>query len=173
MSEKPSDIWYPTVDDVVLIHESILEDDPKAEPGIENRDRIQFAIDYIQEGHYGEIPESIHDKAFHLMRLIASNHWFADGNKRTALGTTSLFYALNGLDLDVGRDIKALLTLFAVKEEIVDRDAGVELLMERTRELPPEELLKDISTYEMLAIVLVMAGKKLAEENVEFGDHND
>nr|WP_303648833.1 Fic family protein [Haloarchaeobius litoreus] len=30
------------------------------------------------------------------MRLIAANHPFVDGNKRTALMSTRIFYALNG-----------------------------------------------------------------------------
>ena len=83
--------WYPTVTDIVAIHDEIIAEDEDSQPGVEDRDRIQFAIDYIRDGMMGQRPETVHEKAFALMRLIASNHWFVDGNKRTALNTTALF----------------------------------------------------------------------------------
>lgn len=81
---------------------------------------------------FGEKPETIHEKAFGLMRLIVSNHWFVDGNKRTALNTTNMFYLFNGYELDYGEDLRAMLKLLAVREEIVDRDVATDYLADQT-----------------------------------------
>lgn len=76
---------YPTVEDLIGIHEAVIEDDPKAEPGVSHRGDIEYTIEFIQHGSFGEGPETINEKAYQLMRLIAANHPFVDGNKRTAL----------------------------------------------------------------------------------------
>jgi death-on-curing protein len=67
-----------------------------------------------------------------MMRLLASNHWFADGNKRTALNTTELFYLVNGYELDYGEDIRSMLKLFSVRETLIDQEAGPEYLKDQT-----------------------------------------
>ncbi len=62
-------------------------------------------------------------KATALLRGIACNHTFEDGNKRTALLTTYTFYGINGYTLEAGdADGRALLTL--------DRTKITELLRE-------------------------------------------
>ncbi|PSP77338.1 type II toxin-antitoxin system death-on-curing family toxin [Halobacteriales archaeon QS_1_68_20] len=131
------EFWYPTVEDIVEIHDAIIAEDPEGEPGIEDRDRIQYAVDYVQHGMFGEKPETVHEKAFALVRLLASNHWFVDGNKRTALNTTNLFYILNGYELEYGQDLRAMLKLLAVREDIIDRDVATGYLAEQTEELAP------------------------------------
>jgi death-on-curing protein len=128
----PNELWYPTAADVLQLHDDIIREDAAATPGVENEDRVQFALDYVQHGHFGRVPETIHEKAFHLLRLLASNHWFADGNKRTALSSTALFYVVNGYELDYGEDIRAMLKLFSVRESLVDEDVGPEYLAEQT-----------------------------------------
>lgn len=127
------DFWYPTVDDIVEVHDAIIEEDPNGEPGIEDRERIQYAVDHVQHGTFGEKPETLHEKAFDLMRLIASNHWFVDGNKRTALNTTNLFYNLNGYELEYGEDLRSMLKLLAVREDIIDRDVATGYLADQTK----------------------------------------
>lgn len=72
------------------------------------------------------------------MRLIASNHWFADGNKRTALNATELFYLVNGYELTYGDDLRSMLKLFSVREDLVDKGAGPDYLRERVRSIGPE-----------------------------------
>ncbi|GAA0665093.1 type II toxin-antitoxin system death-on-curing family toxin [Natronoarchaeum mannanilyticum] len=131
-STEGGGFWYPTVEDIVRVHDDIIEEDPDGEPGIEDRERIQYAVDYVKHGMFGEKPETIHEKAFGLMRLIVSNHWFVDGNKRTALNTTNLFYLFNGYELDYGEDLRAMLKLLAVREEIVDRDVAIDYLADQT-----------------------------------------
>jgi death-on-curing protein len=41
------------------------------------------------------VPETIYEKAFHLLRLLVANHPFVDANKRAALNTAVVFYFLN------------------------------------------------------------------------------
>lgn len=118
--EYPHEVLYPTVDEVVTIHADIVDGDDDATAGVRDEGQIEFILDFISEGHFGEVPETIHEKAGELMRLLAANHPFVDGNKRTALNTTWTFYAMNGLYFDYGEEIKAILKLFAVKEEMVD-----------------------------------------------------
>ena len=126
------DLWYPTVADVLQLHDDIVREDREATPGIENEERIEFALDYVEHGHFGRVPETIHEKAFHLLRLLSSNHWFVDGNKRTALSATALFYVVNGYELDYGEDIRAMLKLFSVRDGLVDRGVGQQYLAEQT-----------------------------------------
>lgn len=142
MDRGEDGVWYPTVRDVLMIHNAIIDEDSDATPGVQDEQRIQFAIDYIRKGHFGEVPETIHDKAFHLMRLMASNHWFADGNKRTALNTTELFYKWNGHELDYGDDIRSMLKLFSVREKLIDQVEGPKYLQDNTTTVPT--LLDDL-----------------------------
>lgn len=153
MADEEADVWYPTVDDILLIHEDIIEEDPDATPGIRDETRIQFAIDYVEEGYFEEKPSTIHEKAFHLMRLIASNHWFADGNKRTALNATELFYLVNGYELDYGDDVRSMLKLFSVREDLIDADAGSRYLRDRTTAFPDEA--EDADPRAALGVLIV------------------
>lgn len=136
-ADDSTGFWYPTVEEIIEIHDAIITEDPDGQPGIEAEDRIQFAIDHVKFGSMGERPETIHEKAFTLLRLIASNHWFVDGNKRTALNTTNLFYLFNGYELDYGEDLRAMLKLLAVRETIIDRSAATTYLADRTSPLEP------------------------------------
>lgn len=36
--------WYPTVDEIVAIHDNIIEEDPDSEPGIQDRDRMNLLL---------------------------------------------------------------------------------------------------------------------------------
>lgn len=144
MASSEDGLWYPTVADVVFLHDQIIAEDPDSEPGVRNADQIQFVIDYAEHGHFGELPETIHEKAFHLLRLLAANHYFADGNKRTALNTTEAFLALNGYQLHTEDDIRAMLKLFAVDERLINEPVAVEYLTDRTSEVRGESLLQNV-----------------------------
>lgn len=139
MSDGQDELWYPTVDDIRQLHDDIIQEDPDATAGVEDEERVEFAIQYVQDGHFGEVPETVHEKAFHLMRLLASNHWFADGNKRTALNTTELFYLVNGYELDYGEDVRSMLKLLSVRETLIDQDAGPAYLKDQTSVVEPDE----------------------------------
>lgn len=175
------EFWYPTVEDIVEIHDEIIAEDSDGEPGIEDRERIQYAVDHVQHGTFGEKPETIHEKAFALMRLIASNHWFVDGNKRTALNTTNLFYLLNGYELDYGEDLRAMLKLLAVREDIIDRDVATEYLAEKTE---PVDSATRLKLLKIAFVRAVLEGFGIEPEdihprsshtgaNAETDNHND
>ena len=113
-----------------MMHEGIVSNDPKSTKGVRKSDAPESALTYISEGYFGEVPETIHEKATHLMRLLVSDHPFVDGNKRTALNATETFYAMNGYYFDYNDEIKDILKDFAG-----DEDVDVEYVVERCEEL--------------------------------------
>lgn len=119
------DLAYPSVVLILDLHEQIVAEGDSTEPGVRSEDAIASALQYISEGFFGEVPETIHDKGVHLMRLLVAEHPFVDGNKRTALRTVVVFYMLNGYTFDYGDEIRALLHRFATDEAAVDTDTAV------------------------------------------------
>ncbi|MCU4741628.1 type II toxin-antitoxin system death-on-curing family toxin [Halobacteria archaeon AArc-m2/3/4] len=152
--ETDDGLWYPSVDDILLIHDDIITEDDDATPGVRDANRIEFAIEYIEDGHFGKVPTTIHEKAFHLMRLLASNHWFADGDKRTALNSIELFYLINGYELDYGEDIRSMLKLFSVRESLIDRTVGPAYLDDQTT---PLEIDDDTDPLALLVVTATAA----------------
>ena len=138
MAGSDENLEYPTVRDVLTIHEVIVESDVDTEPGVSTRGDIEYTLESIQEGHFGEVPGTIHQKAFQLMRLLVANHPFVDGNKRTALASTVVLYALNDYDLAYDPEIKEILKQFGTDETEVDRSAVLTYLREHTQLLPEE-----------------------------------
>ena len=119
------DIAYPSVELILGLHEQIVAEGDITEPGVLSEDAIESTLQYISEGYFGEVPETIHEKAVHLMRLLVTDHPFVDGNKRTALRTVVVFYMLNGYTFEYGDEIRALLHRFATDEASVDIDTAV------------------------------------------------
>lgn len=130
-------VSYPTPEDILSMHEAIVAHDPRSEEGVRKPDAPESALTYISEGYFGQVPETIHEKAAHLMRLLVSDHPFVDGNKRTALNTTETFYAMNGYYFEYDKEIKEILKRFAG-----DDDVDVERVVDRCEELarPIEEI---------------------------------
>jgi death-on-curing protein len=122
----PTDLFYPTRKDVLVIHEDIIAEDPAAEPGVRSPDAVDSALTYVSEGYYGERPETIHEKAAHLLRLLVAEHPFVDGNKRTALNTTVVFYEINGVSFDYeDESVRDVLKQFAIDADAVEMDRVV------------------------------------------------
>lgn len=119
------EIIYPTVDEVLAIHEAVVASDHETEPGVRSSETVESALVYISVGYFGEIPETIHEKAAHLMRLLAAEHPFVDGNKRTALNATALLYGLNGYEFRYDDHVRRILRRFATDESTVDMAAAV------------------------------------------------
>lgn len=138
MSGPEDEFEYLSVEDILTIHEVIAETSDETEPGVSASGDVEYAVDYIREGHFGQMPETIHEKAFQLMRLLVANHPFVDGNKRTALASTVSFYALNGYDLNYGSEVKDVLKRLATDEAEVSEDEVIAYLEETTAELPNE-----------------------------------
>jgi len=138
MDEEPESISYLSAADIRDIHELIVESNADTTAGISSPGDIEYTVEHIQEGHLSQVPESLHEKAFQLLRLIAANHPFVDGNKRTALMSTRIFYALNGCRFDYDREIKEILKSLATDESSVDVDDVLAYLRAHTEPLAPE-----------------------------------
>ena len=119
------DIAYPSVDLVLELHEQIVEEGTSTESGVRSADAIESTLRYVSEGYFGEAPQTLHEKAVHLMRLLVADHPFVDGNKRTALRTVVVFYLMNGYTFEYGDEVRALLHRFAVNEAEVDTETAV------------------------------------------------
>lgn len=88
------------------MHERIVASDEGTEVGVRTPAAVESALTYVSEGFFGEAPESLDEKAAHLMRLIVSDHPYVDGNKRTALAAAAYLYDLNGRTLDVDDEVR-------------------------------------------------------------------
>ena len=119
------DLAYPSVEQILALHEQVVEEGDSTEPGVRSEDTIDSALQYISEGFFGEVPPTIHQKAIHLTRLLVADHPFVDGNKRTALRTVVVFYMLNGYVFEYGDEIRALLHRFATNEAEVNTETAV------------------------------------------------
>lgn len=91
------DLWYPTYENVVEIHAIILEESG-GEPGVLSAGTIQAAT---ERARWGPFPGSgdLWERGAFLLRGIAQEHPFVDGNKRTAIHTVDLFLTRNGWSL--------------------------------------------------------------------------
>lgn len=128
-------LWYPSVEDVISIHEEIVSEYSVTSPGVQRRGDIEFALHYIKEGSFETTPETIHEKAFHLLRLLVANHPFVDANKRTALNTTAVFYFLNGYRFSYDEEIRSILKQFGTDETAVEPEATIHYLEVNTEPL--------------------------------------
>ena len=58
-------LWYPSVEDILALHDDIVSEYPDTHSGVANPGDIEFALNYIKEGSFDTVPETIHEKAFH------------------------------------------------------------------------------------------------------------
>lgn len=134
-----ADITYPTQEDVFAIHDDIVASADDTEPGVISPDAVSSALTYVSEGYFGQVPETIHEKAAHLMRLLVAEHPFVDGNKRTALDTAASFYIANGYVFDHDDEVRDILKGFATDESEVDIDRVADYCREHAQPLDGEE----------------------------------
>ncbi|WP_229663761.1 type II toxin-antitoxin system death-on-curing family toxin [Halobellus salinus] len=99
-------------------------------------------MEYVSEGSFRSVPETIHEKAFHLLRLLVANHPSVDGNKRTALNTATVFYLLNGRQFEYDDEIREILTKFGTDATAVDEDEVLEYLRAHTTEVDLNEVVR-------------------------------
>lgn len=127
------DLMYPTVDDILDIHESVVANDDDTDAGIHrSTGSIEMVLTQISDGFYGQVPETIDKKAASLMRYLAAEQIFVDGEKRTALYTTTLFYAMNGYVFDYDDDVFDILERLATDESTVSDDTLLEYIQTHT-----------------------------------------
>jgi death-on-curing protein len=134
--------WYPSVEDILDIHQDIVMEYPDTTSGVRSRGDIEFALEYISEGSFGSVPETIHETAFHLLRLLVANHPFVDGNKRTALNVTVVFYLLNGYRFEYDDEIREILKQFGTDETTVDEGHVLEYFRTHTTEVDLNKVLE-------------------------------
>ena len=125
MPHVSDDVAYPSTELILDLHEQIVSEGDTTESGVRSEEAIDSALQYISEGYFGTVPETIHQKAVQLMRLLVADHPFVDGNKRTALRTVVVFYMMNGYTFEYGDEIRALLGRFATDEAGVDIETAV------------------------------------------------
>ena len=138
-------LWYPSVADVVIIHDDIVSEYPETPSGVQDRGDVEFALNYIEQGSFGTAPETIHEKAYHLLRLLVANPPFVDANKRTALNTTVVFYFLNGYRFEYDDEIRTILKQFGTDEAAVDEEETIDYLRSHTEEL---DLIDEIGEWQ-------------------------
>lgn len=92
-------MWFPTEERIVRSHRGLLEAGG-GEPGILSEGAIRSAVERARWGpfRYGG---DIHERAALLVIIIAQEHPFVDGNKRTAYETMGVFLSRNGWELEV------------------------------------------------------------------------
>lgn len=90
---------YPTVDDIVYIHDQIIKE-TGGSLGIREPGLLESIIEKPQSSFGGEdLYKSIYDKAAVLYEGLCNYHVFIDGNKRTAALVMYRFLAINGFEL--------------------------------------------------------------------------
>lgn len=136
-------LWYPSVADVLAIHDKVIQEYPNTDAGVRNEESIAFAIDFIKDERFTDVPHTIHGKAFHLMRLLVANHPFIDGNKRTALNTAVVFYVLNGYQLAYDEDIIAILKDFGTDQTNIDTQNTLDYLREHSDQILLDEAIEE------------------------------
>ncbi|MFA5786259.1 MAG: type II toxin-antitoxin system death-on-curing family toxin [Actinomycetota bacterium] len=87
---------YLIADEVITISETEVGKNLLAHRGL-----LESALARPQQTVFGEDAyPSIHEKAAALMESLIRNHPFLDGNKRTAVIATLIFYGFNGMWLE-------------------------------------------------------------------------
>jgi death on curing protein len=119
----------------ISIHDDIVSEYPDTHSGVRSRGDIEFVLSYVEAGSPGATPETIHESAFHLLRLLVANHPFVEANKRTALNTVVVFYFLNGYRFEYDDEIRSILKRFGTDERTVERSAVVDYLRSHTEEI--------------------------------------
>lgn len=126
---------YLTAGDVLRINESEVGPSQLADFGL-----LESAVLRPQQTVAGrDAYPDLHSKAAALMHSLIRNHPFVDGNKRTAVLTVDIFYAMNGFDLEAGQGEMVALALDIAEGQIdVDRIAGQLKEWARPLSLPDE-----------------------------------
>jgi len=115
---------YPSVEDAYAAHETVLEEDEDAEPGVVNEGAVDRALNEIRY----RTSDCLVEQAALLFVRIVEGHEFADGNKRTAIYVVEEFFRRNGVSMEMTGDV------FVVSLEVARGDAAVSEVEEVLRE---------------------------------------
>jgi death-on-curing protein len=90
-------VRYLTVDEVRTLNEEFIGPD-----GLCDRGLLESSVMRPQQGlSSGDVYPDLHHKAAALFHSLAGTQAFLDGNKRTAVNATLVFYEWNGWELNV------------------------------------------------------------------------
>jgi death-on-curing protein len=114
-------VRYLTAGEVMLVNRQEVGPDLLADFGL-----LEAAVLRPQQSVFGaDAYPDIHAKAAAMMHSLIRNHAFIDGNKRTGVLATVLFYNLNGFQIDaVQEDVIALAVDIAEGQIDVEGIAG-------------------------------------------------
>ena len=84
----------PDAETLVALHDEILRR-TGGERGVLHAGAVEAAVARARRGHVGR-PTRIEERAAFLLRGIAQDHPFVDGNKRTGFEAADLFLRRNG-----------------------------------------------------------------------------
>ena len=99
---------------LIEINKKVIERSKKGSAGVQYPEGLDVVIEQPKQVVFGhELYPSIWLKAAFILQKITKKHVFVDGNKRTALATTTFFLLKNGYDLDFNDDegFKFILTI--------------------------------------------------------------
>lgn len=107
-------MWFPTTEDILELHDAIIAQSG-GEPGVLVEGAVTSAV---ERAIWGPFPgDDLAGRAALLLRGIAVDHPFADGNKRTAFEAADAFLRLNGSFIRASqRDIVAFMLEVARSE---------------------------------------------------------
>ena len=94
-------IDFLNLDDILAVAEAHLGHRPE----VGDYGLLESALARSQASVFGEDAyPTMHEKAAALLQSLATNHALIDGNKRSAIVATELFYRLNGFSLTATDD---------------------------------------------------------------------
>ena len=94
---------YLTAEQVLFIHSRVI-DETGGVHGVRDIGLLQSAVARPKATFGGEdLYPDVMATAVALMSSLARNHPFMDGNKRTAIASTSIFLGMNGFRFEAGQ----------------------------------------------------------------------
>ncbi len=93
---------FPTIEEILRTHDEILARSGGA-PGLLQRGSLEAALNRAVHGPFTWAGTTAERAAF-LLRGIAQDHPFVDGNKRTAFAATETFLHGNGRHIEASAD---------------------------------------------------------------------
>lgn len=108
---------YPTVQEILDAHAFLTEKD-EDRPHVVNKGVIESAVYRAEYGpFYGGEPD-LCDRAAFLLRGVAQDHGFTNGNKRTAFAAADAMLRLNGLRVVAPAEMIETFMLAVATDEI-------------------------------------------------------
>lgn len=141
-TEMSPELVYPNQEEVLAVHEDIVDGQPDSETGVRMPAAVHTALSTVSVGHFGRKPETVHEAAATLVRLFVAEHPFVDGNKRTALNIVVVVHEMNGYALPYdGERMRSTLKQFGVDAGDVELDELTEYFRTTARPLDSDRVI--------------------------------